>query len=75
MLTAAGIPLEEVARRFGDDDEVMVLSEDITIDHTNHEMIVRKHLEEEVETKHEGAEKPISLTVNRPASHVETIGV
>ncbi|KAI9877083.1 MAG: hypothetical protein M1823_007164 [Watsoniomyces obsoletus] len=33
-----GLPLEEVARIFGDEDQVMVFSEDIVINHDDHEV-------------------------------------
>ncbi|KAJ9615214.1 hypothetical protein H2200_001288 [Cladophialophora chaetospira] len=36
-----GLPLEEVARLFGDENEVMVFSEDIVIDHDHHQLTVR----------------------------------
>ena len=35
--------MEEVARLFGEEDEVMVFSEDIVINHESHELTVRKH--------------------------------
>ena len=38
---SSGLPLEEVARLFGDESEVMVFSEDIVIDHDNHQLTVR----------------------------------
>lgn len=38
-----GLPLEEVAKIFGDTDDVMVYSEDIHIDHTTHDIVVNPH--------------------------------
>ena len=38
-----GVPLEEIAALFGDQDEVMIYSEDIHIDHTTHELVVGTH--------------------------------
>ena len=32
-----------MARLFGDENEVMVFSEDIVIDHNNHELTVKTH--------------------------------
>jgi hypothetical protein len=37
------VPLEEIAALFGDQDEVMIFSEDIHIDHTTHELIIDTH--------------------------------
>jgi hypothetical protein len=38
-----GIPLEEMAKIFGDTEDVMVYAEDILIDHNTHELVVKKH--------------------------------
>lgn len=38
-----GIPLEEIAKLFGDDDEVMVYAEDIHVDRNTHELVVEEH--------------------------------
>lgn len=35
-----GLPLEEIALLFGERDEVTVLSTDIHVDHTNHNLVV-----------------------------------
>ena len=37
------MPLEEIAALFGDQDEVMIFSEDIHVDHTTHELVVDAH--------------------------------
>ena len=37
------MPLEEIAALFGDQDEVMIFSEDIHVDHTTHELVVETH--------------------------------
>jgi hypothetical protein len=37
------LPLEEIAALFGDQDEVMIFSEDIHVDHTTHELVVDTH--------------------------------
>ena len=37
------MPLEEIAALFGDQDEVMIFSEDIHVDHTTHELVVDTH--------------------------------
>lgn len=36
------MPLEEIAAIFGDQDEVMIFSEDIHVDHTTHELVVER---------------------------------
>jgi hypothetical protein len=36
------VPLEEIAALFGDQDEVMIFSEDIHVDHTTHELVVER---------------------------------
>jgi len=38
-----GVPLEEIAAVFGDQDEVRMFGEDIHVDHTTHELVVDKH--------------------------------
>ena len=38
-----GIPLEEMAKIFGDTEDVMVYAEDILIDHNTHELVVKEH--------------------------------
>jgi hypothetical protein len=38
-----GIPLEEMAKLFGDTDDIMVYAEDIHIDHNTHELVVEEH--------------------------------
>lgn len=38
-----GIPLEEMAKIFGDTDDVMVYAEDIHIDNQTHELVVEAH--------------------------------
>jgi len=38
-----GIPLEEMAKIFGDTDDIMVYAEDIHIDKTTHELVVQAH--------------------------------
>jgi hypothetical protein len=35
-----GIPLEELAAIFGDDDEIIVYMKDIHLDHTTHQLVV-----------------------------------
>jgi hypothetical protein len=35
-----GVPLEEIAALFGDQDEVMIFSEDIHVDNATHELVV-----------------------------------
>ena len=37
------MPLEEIAALFGDQDEVIVFSEDIRIDHTTRELVIDTH--------------------------------
>lgn len=37
------MPLEEIAALFGDQDEVMIFSEDIHVDHATHELVVDTH--------------------------------
>jgi hypothetical protein len=43
-----GIPLEEVAALFGDQDEVMVLSQDIQVDPNSEEVVVKGYGEKEL---------------------------
>jgi hypothetical protein len=38
-----GVPLEEIAALFGDQDEVKIFSEDIHVDYTTHELVVDTH--------------------------------
>lgn len=38
-----GIPLEEMAKLFGDTDDIMVYAEDIHIDHNTHDLVVEAH--------------------------------
>lgn len=35
-----GVPLEELAAIFGDDDEIVVYMKDIHVDHTTHQLVV-----------------------------------
>jgi hypothetical protein len=35
-----GVPLDELAAIFGDDDEIVVYMKDIHIDHTTHQLVV-----------------------------------
>jgi len=37
-----GVPLEELAAIFGDDDEIVVYMKDIHVDHTTHQLVVDK---------------------------------
>ena len=38
-----GVPLEEIAALFGDQDEVVIFSGDIHVDHATHELVVDVH--------------------------------
>jgi hypothetical protein len=38
-----GVPLEEIAALFGDQDEVIIFSENIHVDHTTHDLVVHRH--------------------------------
>jgi len=38
-----GIPLEEMAKIFGDTADIMVYAEDIHVDKTTHELVVHAH--------------------------------
>jgi hypothetical protein len=38
-----GIPLEEMAKLFGDSEDIMVYAEDIHIDQNTHELVVETH--------------------------------
>ena len=38
-----GIPLEEMAKIFGDTEDVVVWSEDLVVDHRTHELVVKAH--------------------------------
>ena len=38
-----GIPLEEMAKLFGDTDDIAVFSDDIHVDHNTHELVVEAH--------------------------------
>jgi hypothetical protein len=35
-----GIPLEEMAKIFGDTDDIMVFSSDLHVDHNTHELVI-----------------------------------
>lgn len=37
-----GLPLEEIAALFGEQDQVKVLAANIHVDHTNHEVVVEE---------------------------------
>lgn len=37
------IPLEEMARLFGDDDDIAVYADDIHVDHNTHELVIDEH--------------------------------
>jgi hypothetical protein len=37
------VPLEEMAALFGDQDQVVIFSEDIHVDHITHELVVNTH--------------------------------
>lgn len=38
-----GIPLEEMAKIFGETEDVVVWSEDVVVDHNTHQLVVREH--------------------------------
>ena len=38
-----GVPLEEIAKIFGDTEDVAIYAQDIHIDHRTHEMVVEDH--------------------------------
>jgi hypothetical protein len=38
-----GVPLEEMAKLFGDVDEIQVFAADIHVDHNTHELVVAAH--------------------------------
>ena len=38
-----GIPLEEIAKIFGETEDIMVFSEDLHIDKNTHELVVEQH--------------------------------
>ena len=38
-----GIPLEEIAKIFGETEDIMVFSEDVHIDRATHELVVEEH--------------------------------
>jgi hypothetical protein len=40
-----GIPLEEIARIFGETDDVMVYSEDLHWDRNTHKLVVEEHVD------------------------------
>ena len=44
-----GVPLEEMAALFGDQDQVAIFSEDIHVDHTTHALVVNTHNGAEVD--------------------------
>ena len=37
------VPLEEIAKIFGETDEIMVFSEDLHVDHNTHQLVVEEH--------------------------------
>ena len=43
-----GIPLEEIAKLFGETDKVMVFSQDIRVDHNIHELDIGEHAQENI---------------------------
>ena len=38
-----GVPLEEVAKIFGETQDIMVFAEDLHVDHNTHELVVEEH--------------------------------
>ena len=38
-----GIPLEEIAKIFGETDDIMVFSEDLHVDRNTHELVIEEH--------------------------------
>ncbi|KAF2096436.1 MFS general substrate transporter [Rhizodiscina lignyota] len=69
-----GIPLEEMAKLFGDTDNIMVYASDIHLDHNTHELVVdRKDGLTHTATE---ADRPVPVTVSdkgHEASHVEQV--
>ncbi len=68
-----GLPLEEVARLFGDDHEVMVWSDNIVIDHDHHELVFNepegKQVKQQAQSYGEVEEEKTAKTTS--VSHVE----
>ncbi|KAF2797496.1 MFS general substrate transporter [Melanomma pulvis-pyrius CBS 109.77] len=62
-----GIPLEEMAKIFGDTDDVVVFSSDVHLDHNTHELVVGKGGLEHVAT-HQGMTEDIKKAI---AEHKE----
>ena len=68
-----GIPLEEIAKIFGETEDIMVFSEDLHIDRNTHELVVEQHnnraglthIATEPGRLSSGAEKPQSEKVEQ----------
>jgi hypothetical protein len=65
-----GVPLEEIARHFGDEDQVMVFSEDIQINHDSHKMTITSHA---VSEHVEHSEKKVQTIITDAVVYVETV--
>jgi len=63
-----GIPLEEMAKIFGDTEDVVVWSKDLRIDHNTHELVVDKNGLEHV-TTHQGVNSEIEKAVTEHHEH------
>jgi hypothetical protein len=59
-----------VARFFGDEDQVMVFSEDIVINHDVHELVIKKHAKGTMDNEEVQAIK-VGPTVDSTSLHVE----
>jgi hypothetical protein len=57
-----GIPLEEMARIFGDTDDVVVFSENVHVDHNTHELVVENEGLSHVAT-HQGITEEIKQKI------------
>jgi len=42
-----GVPLEEMAAIFGDPEDVVIYLREVHVDHTNNELVVEAHTDEE----------------------------
>jgi hypothetical protein len=75
-----GVPLEELAAIFGDDDEIVVYLKDIHVDHTTHQLVVdrQKGTTElgRVVTELHGGYKPTAEEVEgSPATNISEKGI
>ncbi len=65
-----GIPLEEMAKVFGESEDVVVFTSDLHVDHNTHELVVARKGELEHVATHQGVTPEIEKAI---AEHHEKV--